>query len=227
MKKISVFLLALLLLMLSSCSMARIFTKIVLAPNGLKESVSTDTEAPFSKEESTTEEAPTETQAKAPADTQPQVPKPEEKPIFEFTKLSDGTYEITKYTGKAKEVEIPFTYQGINITKIGEKAFAFHGELEKVTFADGCKITTFEKYAFGACYSLKYVEIPPSVVLMKAAFVDCTAMEKVDIVYCANWKVYLSKETDCEYLSLTCNEEVVYFLTSPYGFDIYTWKYEE
>ncbi|MBO7169874.1 MAG: leucine-rich repeat domain-containing protein, partial [Clostridia bacterium] len=79
----------------------------------------------------------------------------------EFTKLSDGTYQISDYRGSASEVIIPSAYNGIAVTSIGDWAFEDCGSLTSVTIPDG--VTKIGKEAFKGCRSLTSVTIPKGV----------------------------------------------------------------
>ena len=43
--------------------------------------------------------------------------------VYVYTLLEDGTAEITMYTGKATELEVPGKLDGYAVTSIGKGAF--------------------------------------------------------------------------------------------------------
>lgn len=43
--------------------------------------------------------------------------------VYVYTLLEDRTAEITMYTGKATELEVPSKLDGYAVTSIGEEAF--------------------------------------------------------------------------------------------------------
>ena len=80
---------------------------------------------------------------------------------YEYTVLSDGTVEITDYTGDSDtELVIPSELDGKKVTSIGEAAFE-SAEITSVTIPDG--VTSIGDKAFRQCASLETVSIPDSV----------------------------------------------------------------
>lgn len=112
----------------------------------------------------------------------------EMRKLWKFTKLEDGTLEITCYKGEAAEVVVPERIGEDTVTAIGEGAFTgyyryspkksadrkfceTHQNIASVTLPDTIK--SIGAYAFGFCNSLSEIVIPGSVKLIGAnAFVD-------------------------------------------------------
>ncbi len=87
---------------------------------------------------------------------------------------------ITKYNGSKREVIIPDSIDGLNVTTIGENAFNDCTSLTSVTIPSS--VTTISKYAFSNCTSLISIEIPNSVTTIGVfAFFNCTSLTSVTI----------------------------------------------
>ncbi len=119
---------------------------------------------------------------------------------FEYTVLADGTAEITKYTGSAKELEIPSELDGCTVTSIGNDAFSWCNiasvtipnsvttigegafsltDLTSITIPDG--VTSIGNQAFWGC-DFASVTIPNSVTSIgDSAFGFCSHLESVTI----------------------------------------------
>ncbi|MDL2257608.1 leucine-rich repeat domain-containing protein [Eubacteriales bacterium OttesenSCG-928-K08] len=86
---------------------------------------------------------------------------------YGYRVLSDGTVEISSYSGKGGKVTIPSTIDGMPVTRIGEWAFSGWEEgLTSVTIPEG--VTHIGESAFDKCFDLKNVSIPESVVYIGA-----------------------------------------------------------
>ena len=93
---------------------------------------------------------------------------------FEY-KISEGSVTITKYTGSASAVEIPY-----GVTSIGDEAFRWHDSLTSVTIPDS--VTSIGNEAFDGCHSLTSVTIPNSVTSIGySAFWGCESLTSVTI----------------------------------------------
>ncbi|MBQ8539432.1 MAG: leucine-rich repeat protein [Ruminococcus sp.] len=88
---------------------------------------------------------------------------------FVYTVLSDGTAEISGYTGTATDIVIPSTIDGHKVTSVGNSAFLKDSLLTSVEIPSG--VTKIGDYAFGYCESLGNTTIPSSVTsIVKNAF---------------------------------------------------------
>lgn len=78
---------------------------------------------------------------------------------FEYKKLEDGSYEITKYTGSDESIVIPSANEyRVPITSIGEGAFSGKKGIKSVQISQG--ITNIGKKAFFNCSNLVSISIP-------------------------------------------------------------------
>ncbi len=93
-------------------------------------------------------------------------------PGLSFTLREDETVEITKYGGKAEELEISAKLDGKRVTRIGEGAFAACKSLTGVTIPDS--VTEIGRNAFYDCTGLCGITIPDSVTRIgEGAFAAC------------------------------------------------------
>ena len=82
--------------------------------------------------------------------------------IFNLTKLSDGTYEVSAYNKTEVSVNIPSEFNGTPITKIGEACFKDNNNIQDVVIPEG--VTSIGSLAFMNCrYLFLKVRIPASV----------------------------------------------------------------
>jgi hypothetical protein len=101
-----------------------------------------------------------------------------------LTEDSEGVV-IKKYTGKAPQVRIPATIQGMPVRIIGERAFygGNYGIALKITgvvIPEG--VTEIRKEAFSEQDKLTAVTLPSTLtVIGKGAFVGCTALRSIVI----------------------------------------------
>jgi len=80
-----------------------------------------------------------------------------------FTLLDDGTYSVVldgNYNDRVTHVEIPSTYQGKPVTKIGFQAFA-RSSITSISIPNS--IVAIDNDAFDGCKSLTAITIPDSV----------------------------------------------------------------
>ena len=102
---------------------------------------------------------------------------------FQFAKLPDGTYEITKvnYVSSDGRLEIPSTYKGVPVTVIGDGFVGMQSSLvTSLVIPDS--VTAIGKEAFRDCERLTSIEIPDSVtVIGEYAFYNCKNLTDVII----------------------------------------------
>ncbi|MBQ8791283.1 MAG: leucine-rich repeat protein [Ruminiclostridium sp.] len=99
---------------------------------------------------------------------------------YEYNVLSNGTVEITGYTGSATNLTIPSKINGKAVTVIGEMAFHDCNTLTSVTIPYG--VTLIDNGAFFKCEELVSVTIPASVkTLDNNCFYWCTSLKSVKI----------------------------------------------
>lgn len=115
---------------------------------------------------------------------------------FEYGVLQDGTVEIKRYKGNEKELEIPDTIEGYDVTSIYLRAFDGCENLEKVIIPD--TVTSIDDDAFAGCKNLSMIIIPDTVTSIGMYAFDNTAWydEKPDgLVYAG--KVAYKCKGDC------------------------------
>ena len=85
------------------------------------------------------------------------------------TKIESGAFHRC---GQMESISIPSS-----VASMGTYMFGFSHKLKTVTFAEGCKLDTFDKDMFYHCVALKDVNIPDSVkTLGEFAFANCIAL---------------------------------------------------
>ena len=123
-------------------------------------------------------------------------------PDFVYTKLEDGTYELSNYWGEETEVEIPAEYRGKPVTRIGNSCFSnwticvtkviIPESVNTVGYGafEGCKNLTIEgtenirkveSYAFAQCELLEEVSFQDLEKVGKAAFCDMEGLGEVSL----------------------------------------------
>lgn len=87
---------------------------------------------------------------------------------FEFEVREDGTAELIRYTQNVIRLVIPAKIRGYPVKRIGryfaqkyQGSVGANKDLKEVVIADGVEEIDYQ--AFGACWYLKWVEIPASV----------------------------------------------------------------
>ena len=93
----------------------------------------------------------------APVGSEPQIPMDGD---FEYETTTDQTVVIVKYYGNDPEVTVPSEINGMKVTAIGEKAFAFLSKVVSVKLPD--TITDIGYGAFACCSALVTVNLPQS-----------------------------------------------------------------
>ena len=80
---------------------------------------------------------------------------------YVYTILSDGTAEITGYTGEETDITIPEQVnEGIRVTSIGSSVFAHNEVLETVLIPEG--VVSIGDHSFAECTALQSVNLPES-----------------------------------------------------------------
>ena len=82
--------------------------------------------------------------------------------MYDYEILGNGTAEITYYYGEDSDVVIPFEIDGYTVTSIGESAFAYKDNIERVEIPD--TVISIGEKAFFDLFMLYSIEIPSSVV---------------------------------------------------------------
>lgn len=117
------------------------------------------------------------------------------KKVWRFTKLKDGTLEITSYKGRQTEVVVPEKIGGDTVASIGMAAFTGAWYLTKRTAKDVCEfrekhitkitlpetITKIGEYAFYACEALEDVNIPNGVKVIENSTFRGTNFEVLEL----------------------------------------------
>lgn len=92
---------------------------------------------------------------------------------FEYTVLSDGTLEISNYTGTATEVTVPEKIDGKNVTSIGSSAFSENKSLESVELPES--VTKIKVAAFRDCENLANIKVGKNINELHVLSFDGTA----------------------------------------------------
>ena len=122
---------------------------------------------------------------------------------FQTRVLSDGTLEITGYTGKLEKLRIPQKINGRQVTAIGEEAFYSFGTFVAVEIPEG--VTRIGKLSFAFVRSLEWVKIPSSVKTIEdSAFVACLSL--TEVVFSGNGLSTIGNGAFFECVSLTSIE---------------------
>lgn len=99
----------------------------------------------------------------------------------DFTyELVDGKAEITGYTGKEIEINVPDSIDGHTVTSIGDKAFNEQVKIEKITLPSTIK--QIGKSSFFSCTRLKSINLPEGLsIIGNCAFFDCESLESIEV----------------------------------------------
>lgn len=98
---------------------------------------------------------------------------------FSFYRLNDKEVKVTVYKGSSKNVEIPATVSGANVTVIEANLFQ-NSDIESVKIPK--TVQEIQKYAFSGCQKLKEISIPEGVRTIGVnAFWNCKNLTKVTL----------------------------------------------
>jgi uncharacterized protein YjdB len=107
------------------------------------------------------------------------VEETEDTSDFTYKELSDGTIEITGYTGTDLDVTIPGTINQKTVSSIGINAFE-DKSVTSVIIPEG--VTTINQQAFYNCQKLKSITIPEGVTSIgSTAFYWCQALTEIKL----------------------------------------------
>ena len=100
---------------------------------------------------------------------------------FEFELEIDGkSYVLTGYTGDRETVKIPTKYEGLPVSKIGDRAFEGNTTVKQVVIPEG--VITVQRMAFWNCTSLQVVSIPNSVAEIDGlSFMGCYSLRSLTV----------------------------------------------
>lgn len=97
---------------------------------------------------------------------------------FKYIVLTDGTIEITKYTGNDNDVTISSSYDGYEVSRIGSSAFEGCTTIENIILWPD--VIVIGEAAFKGCAKLEEFSIPSSCVMIgESAFESCSDLEDV------------------------------------------------
>ena len=98
---------------------------------------------------------------------------------LEFEALENGTYSVSGYSGDATEIYIPAEYNNIEVTTIGEEAFA---ETQIQSISGGKNIISIEEKAFMSCYMLRSFDVAGDITtIYNNAFCECTNLVEITL----------------------------------------------
>lgn len=137
---------------------------------------------------------------------------------YEYTKNTDGTITITKYLGAGGDVAIPSDIDGMNVTSIGDYAFANCSILTSVTIPDG--VTSIGANSFKGC-PFTSVTIPSSVTSIgNYAFAYCESLKSV--YFCGDapspFSIYIFEHCP-SYLTIYCTANSTGFTLPRWGYN--------
>ena len=122
---------------------------------------------------------------------------------FETRVLSDGTLEITGYTGKLVELQIPQKINGQQVTAIGEEAFWDNRSFIAIEIPEG--VTCIGELSFCGVSSLEWIKIPGSVrSIGDSVFAGCLSL--TEVVFSGNELTTIGNGVFFDCVSLTSIE---------------------
>ena len=99
---------------------------------------------------------------------------------FEFVHYTDGSIELTKYTGSDSTVDISTEIGGYPVSRIGAGAFENCTTIETIYM--WAKVISIGEAAFRNCTKLESFDIPSTVtVIPDSTFENCSALENIYI----------------------------------------------
>jgi hypothetical protein len=103
------------------------------------------------------------------------------KPRSDWRFTIDGeTVTLVGYDGKAENIVIPETYEGLAVTKIGDSAFLRHTNLISVVIPD--TVTAIGDFAFFYCTNLTSIIIPENLTSIgHTVFYNCVNLTSINI----------------------------------------------
>lgn len=92
--------------------------------------------------------------------------------------FSDGTCEITGYTGSKEYLSVPKELNGYAVTAIGNSAFSYNKTIRNISIQTG--VTRIGFQAFSSCAALDIVYLPSTLTTIDdSAFSFCTALQTI------------------------------------------------
>ncbi len=99
---------------------------------------------------------------------------------YEYDVLSNGTIEITSFSGTSANVYIPSSIDNKDVSSIGYGCFEDNAYLQTVTIPDS--VVQIENNAFSGCTSLNSVTLSKNLTTLGySAFDGCTALSSIEI----------------------------------------------
>lgn len=132
-------------------------------------------------------------------------------PLFKFTLLADGTYEVSEYLGSGDTVlRIPNKYNGKKVSTIGEKLFYWTApDVKEVYIKEGIEV--IKPYAFSANAGIELVRLPTTLKRIEYdAFNGCANLKYIELPYGLE-HIGMRAFCNCPYLtSIIVPDSVVY-----------------
>ena len=99
---------------------------------------------------------------------------------YTYSIQNDSSAIILEYSGSKRELIIPDSLDGHNVTAIGEKAFASNEYIKSLSIPEG--VIRIEPFAFAYCDKLSSVELPGSLkVIGDNSFCSCSKLSSIVI----------------------------------------------